>query len=75
MMSPSQLREFAMKVVFRLTPDDSFNLIDSPSASKIRANYAILSDEDDGTLEKFQPYGIPSMDFLQEVKLGLENYE
>jgi S-DNA-T family DNA segregation ATPase FtsK/SpoIIIE len=67
------LREFEMKVVFQLTPDDSSNLIDTPAASKLGPNFALFSNETEGILEKFRPYSLPSKDWLQQVKKSLTN--
>ncbi len=57
------IREFGLKIVFQMSAEDSMNLIDSPSASKLGINRAIYFDEDLGTPEKFRPYGCPPVDW------------
>jgi energy-coupling factor transporter ATP-binding protein EcfA2 len=58
------LREFAMRVVFQMSAEDSANLVDSPVASKLGPHRALFYDEDEGRLEKFRPYGVPSAQWL-----------
>ncbi len=62
------LRELAMRVVFQLSVSDSSNLIDSPAASKLGLHRALFSNEEDGRLEKFRPYGAPSEEWLARVR-------
>jgi hypothetical protein len=50
------LREFDWKVLFQMSPSDSSSLIDSPAASRLGANRAILHSEELGLSEKFRPY-------------------
>jgi len=54
------LREFAMRVVFQMSAEDSANLIDTPAASKLGPYRALFYSEEEGRLEKFRPYGLPS---------------
>jgi hypothetical protein len=54
------LREFAMRVVFQMTAEDSANLVDTPAASKLGPYRALFYDEDEGRLEKFRPYALPT---------------
>ena len=54
------LREFEMRVLFQMSAGDSSNLIDSPAASRMGANRAFFASEEEGKLEKFRPYGLPS---------------
>ncbi|MCX7840296.1 MAG: FtsK/SpoIIIE domain-containing protein, partial [Anaerolineae bacterium] len=58
------LREFALRVVMQMGAEDSANLIDSPAASKLGAHRALFYSEDEGRLEKFRPYAIPSPEWL-----------
>ncbi|MCS6842958.1 MAG: hypothetical protein NZ528_01340, partial [Caldilineales bacterium] len=62
------LREFATRVVFQMSAEDSANLIDSPVASKLGPYRALFYDEEEGRLEKFRPYGVPSAAWLEQVK-------
>ncbi|MFM2164485.1 MAG: hypothetical protein RL325_922, partial [Planctomycetota bacterium] len=50
------LREFDWKILFQMSPSDSSSLIDSPAASRLGANRAILHSEELGLSEKFRPY-------------------
>ena len=51
-----------------MNANDSSNLIDTPAASKLGPNRALLSRGDLGTLEKFRPYRAPSRDWLLELQ-------
>ncbi len=65
--SSQSLREFEVRIVFQLSASDSSNLIDSPLASKLGPNRAILHSVDQGTNEKFRPYGPPTPEWLSDV--------
>ena len=66
------LREFGMRVVFQMSAEDSANLIDTPAASKLGAYRAMFYSEDEGRLEKFRPYGIPEISWLEAVGRQLQ---
>jgi S-DNA-T family DNA segregation ATPase FtsK/SpoIIIE len=61
------LREFAMRVAFQMSAEDSANLIDTPAASKLGPNRALFYSEDEGRLEKLRPYAVPSQAWLAQV--------
>ncbi len=61
-------RELALRVVFQMSVADSSNLIDNPLAAKLGVHRALFSSEEDGRLEKFRPYGLPSEEWLAWVK-------
>ncbi len=61
------LREFEMRVAFQMSAGDSSSLIDGPAASRLGQHRAILYRDDQGTTEKFRPYGRPSDDWLAWV--------
>jgi energy-coupling factor transporter ATP-binding protein EcfA2 len=61
------LREFVMRVAFQMSAEDSSNLIDTPAASKIGQHRALFQNEEDGIMEKFRPYSIPSNEWLSWV--------
>lgn len=69
------LREFEQRVLFQMSPADSSHLIDSPFASKLGPHRAFLSSEEQGRLEKFRPYGIPTGDWLDWVRGQLRGRE
>ena len=62
------VRELGMRVVFQMNVADSSNLIDSPAASKLGLHRALFFNEEDGRLEKFRPYGLPSESWLTSVR-------
>lgn len=61
------LREFSWRVLFQVSATDSSTLIDSPSASKLGPQRALLHQEDAGTQEKFRPYAFPSGSWIAKV--------
>ena len=65
--SRQTIREFEMRVAFQMSAADSSNPIDSPAASRLGVNRALLYSDERGTLEKFRPYGPPSDAWLQHV--------
>lgn len=62
------LREFEMRVVFQMSAEDSTNLVDTPAASRLGLYRALFYSEEEGWLEKFRPYGLPSAAWLQWVE-------
>ena len=60
-------RELEIRVIFQMSANDSSNLIDSPAGGKLGPNRALLYLEEQGTLEKFRPYGLPSDEWLENV--------
>jgi S-DNA-T family DNA segregation ATPase FtsK/SpoIIIE len=67
------LRELEMKVLFQMSANDSSTLIDSPAAAKLGLTRALYCTEDQGRVEKFRPYGLPSAAWLAEVKATLHH--
>ncbi len=61
------LRDFALRVLFQMSPADSSNLIDSPAASRLGRNRALYVEEGTERPEKFRPYGLPAMSWLRKV--------
>jgi energy-coupling factor transporter ATP-binding protein EcfA2 len=61
------LREFDNRVLFQMGAPDSTNLIDTPAASKLGLQRALLANEEQGTLEKFRPYAFPDDAWLTET--------
>jgi DNA segregation ATPase FtsK/SpoIIIE-like protein len=64
----SAMRELTMRVVFQMNVADSSNLIDNPLASKLGMHRALYFSEEDGKLDKFRPYGLPSDTWLTHVQ-------
>ena len=61
------LREFDNRVLFQMGAPDSTNLIDTPAASTLGLQRALLANEEQGTLEKFRPYAMPGDEWLAEA--------
>jgi hypothetical protein len=66
------LREFEMRVLFQMSPNDSGHMLDSPHASKLGPHRALFHSEEQNRMEKFRPYGTPGEAWLGSVakKLG-----
>jgi hypothetical protein len=69
------LRDFENRVLFQMGAADSSNLIDSPLASKLGIHRAIFFSEEQGKLEKFRPYGVPTEPWMRWVREHLESRE
>lgn len=65
------LREFELRVAFQMSSSDSSSLIDTPAASRLGPNRALLYRDDQGTTEKFRPYGRPSDEWLSGIRQQL----
>jgi hypothetical protein len=69
------LREFEMRVAFQMSAADSSSLLDTPAAAKLRQHRGLFASEDLGTLEKFRPYGIPSGNWLDQIRRAIGKSE
>lgn len=58
------LREFDQRIAFQMSAEDSANLLDTPAASKLGPHRALFYSEEEGRVEKFRPYGLPSAEWL-----------
>ena len=54
------LREFDNRILFQMSATDSSNLIDSPAANKLGLHRALAYSEEQGVMEKFRPYALPT---------------
>ena len=61
------LKEFALRVLFQMSPADSSHLIDSPLASRLGRTRALFVEEGSERPEKFRPYGLAEAKWLREV--------
>jgi len=52
----SAMREFDLRVLMQMGANDSSALIDSPVASRLGAERALLFSEERGTVERFRPF-------------------
>ncbi|QDU26850.1 FtsK-like domain-containing protein [Anatilimnocola aggregata] len=62
------LRDLEYRVLFQMSASDSSHLMDSPAASKLGPHLALFHSEEQGMAEKFRPYGLPTSEWLAEVK-------
>lgn len=65
------MREFALRILFQMSANDSSSLIDSPAASRLGRNRALFLTEESAQPEKFRPYGLPTAEWLQQVKTAM----
>lgn len=66
------MREFGQRVLFQMSPTDSSTLMDSPAASRLGRNRALLLLEEQERPEKFRPYGLPDAAWLDDAIAGLQ---
>ncbi|MGI8978213.1 MAG: FtsK/SpoIIIE domain-containing protein [Pirellulaceae bacterium] len=62
------MRDLELRVLFQMSATDSSNLMDSPAASRLGGHVSIFYSEEQGSAEKFRPYGLPSAEWLASVK-------
>ncbi|MSR43756.1 MAG: cell division protein FtsK [Phycisphaerales bacterium] len=62
----NSIREFEWRLLFQVSASDSSTLIDSPVASRLGPQRALLHSEESGTQEKFRPYAWPDRNWLDE---------
>jgi hypothetical protein len=67
------MREFDNRILFQMSANDSSNLIDSPMANKLGVHRALAYSEEQGIMEKFRPYALPSKDYLAQVTTHLKS--
>jgi len=61
------LKEFDSRVLLQMSATDSSLLIDSPAAGQLGRHRALLHREDEGKLEKFRPFSVPSAAWLAKA--------
>ncbi len=66
------LREFEMRVAFQMNAEDSSNLIDTPAASKLGLYRALFNSDEEGRMERFRPYNLPSEEWLAWLEEQLQ---
>src|SRR5271157_2969901 len=67
------LRECGLRVLFQMNAADSSHLLDSPLASRLGRNRALYFHDEMAQPEKFRPYGLPSLAWLEQVKRRLHS--
>jgi DNA segregation ATPase FtsK/SpoIIIE, S-DNA-T family len=66
-LSRKALSEFEMRVLFQMSVNDSASLIDSPKAGTLGLHRALYHNAQEGYLETFRPYALPSFEWIEEV--------
>ncbi len=61
------MREFDQRVMMQMSASDSSTLMDSPIAAKLGPQRALFFTEDQGRIEKFRPYALPSAKWIQSL--------
>ena len=61
------LADLSYRVLFQMSATDSSNLMDSPAAAQLGPHRAMFYNEDQGTAERFRPYGLPSVEWLHDA--------
>lgn len=62
------LREFDMRVALQMSEEDSHELIKARAANKLGPNRALYFSEQEGKMEKFQPYELPTEEWFDWVE-------
>ena len=62
------MKEFENRILFQMSANDSSTLIDTPAGSKLGENRALYYSEEANRIEKFRPYGLPELEWLEGVK-------
>ena len=65
------MREFDQRVMMQMSAADSSTLMDNPVAAKLGPQRAIYYTEDQGKIEKFRPYALPSAEWIKGLRAGL----
>jgi S-DNA-T family DNA segregation ATPase FtsK/SpoIIIE len=65
------LTEFEMRVLFQMSTNDSASLCDDPKASALGLHRALFYNEQEGHLETFRPYALPSGEWIAQVSAKL----
>jgi len=70
-LSRKALSEFEMRVLFQMSANDSASLIDSPKASALGLHRALFYNAQEGYLETFRPYALPTADWIEQAARNL----
>jgi hypothetical protein len=66
------LSEFAMRVLFQMSANDSAALIDAPDAGTLGMHRALFYNDREGYLETYRPYARPDNAWIEEVATHLK---
>ena len=67
------LNEFSQRIALQMSADDSRNLLDCDSASKLSLNRAFYYDEVECILQKFRPYTLPNLTWVENKVINKLN--
>ena len=70
-LSRKAFSEFEMRILFQMSANDSASLIDSPKASTLGLHRALFYNEQEGYLETFRPYALPSHEWVEHAARNL----
>ena len=70
-LSRKALTEFEMRMLFQMGANDSASLIDSTTASNLGLHRAIFYNEQEGYVETFRPYSLPSVEWVKQATKNL----
>ncbi|MEY2408884.1 MAG: segregation ATPase FtsK/SpoIIIE, family [Verrucomicrobiota bacterium] len=70
-LSRKAFSEFEVRVLFQMSANDSASLIDSPKASTLGLHRALFYNEQEGYLETFRPYALPSAEWIDQAATNL----
>jgi DNA segregation ATPase FtsK/SpoIIIE, S-DNA-T family len=65
------LSDIVMRVLFQMSASDSASLIEAPDASTLGLHRALFYHGQEGYLETFRPYALPTYAWLEEVARNL----
>jgi DNA segregation ATPase FtsK/SpoIIIE, S-DNA-T family len=66
-MTRKALSEFEMRVLFQMSANDSASLIDNPKAGMLGLHRALFFNAQEGYLETFRPYALPSFEWVAQA--------
>lgn len=62
------MREFDQRVLMQMSAADSSTLMDNPAAAKLGPQRALFCTEDLGKIEKFRPYALPELAWIESMQ-------
>src|SRR5207253_1263 len=63
------MREFDQRVLMQMSSADSSTLMDNPAAAKLGPQRALYYTEDQGKIEKFRPYALPTAEWIKSLSV------
>ena len=61
------MREFDQRILMQMSAADSSSLMDNPVAAKLGPQRALYYTEDQGKIEKFRPYALPTAEWIRSL--------